>query len=262
MKINSIKYKNKTSAISYDMVEENINILSSARKILDLDINEDINYIAKYNITDYNGKCRLNSYGTPGLISKTQKITDVQLDYFTISSNMIDKNDNDSVEYAGLQLGEIENNYFARLLSFCSDSYGVFTPPNGDSSYLLKIFQEIQKQFLLMSEHKLYPKFIVCDTFSLLKILMYHPSFKTVSSENKPHMADILFQKEPIHIIINNMMGNDFYSNICLCADLVGAMHIKGGLKYWEDKDQIIFTETIGMGIFEEKGVKRFLIKK
>lgn len=102
MKIHSIKHKNIKPQISYDIVEENINILSSARVLLDLEINEDINYNTKYSIPNYHGKWRLNNYGVPSLISKNQKNSDIGLSYFTISSNIVDIYDQDSIEYAGL----------------------------------------------------------------------------------------------------------------------------------------------------------------
>ena len=51
MKINSIKYKNITSSQNtYDIVDKNIDIISSARLIMDLEISDDINYNPQYNI--------------------------------------------------------------------------------------------------------------------------------------------------------------------------------------------------------------------
>jgi len=263
MKIHSIKYKNITQPPP-TLVEENINILSSARVILDLDIDEDINYVPRYNITgNYSEKWRLNSYGMPVFLTKKKSTAnDVELDYFTISSNIIDTNDYDMIEYAGLQLGEIENNYFSKLLCYNSDIVSTFRNPHNNSNSLLRIFDEIDDQVAKLYKQKLYPKFVVCDSFSLLKIFAHHPTFKAVSANYRPHVADIIVKKEPVHIVTNNMIGNDIYSNICLCADLVGAMHVKGGVQNWQNQNQAIFTETIGMAIFEENGIKRFVIEK
>lgn len=263
MKIHSIKYKGTTSQpASYDIVEENINTLSSARLVLSLDITDDVNNNINYNINgDIHKKWRLNSYGVPSLLSKINKLSNVNLDYFTISSNITDINDYDSIEYAGLQLGEIENSYFSKLLCYDSGIAATFSSSSSVNG-LQKIFDRIQKQEEKMYSYHLQPKFIICDSFSFLKIFSYHPTFKTVSNDYKPHVGNIILSKEPVYIILNNLMGNDVYSNICLCADLIGPMHIKGGLKNWSDQNNIVFTETIGMAILEEKGVNRFVLEK
>ncbi len=264
MKINSIQYTNiANNKNTYDIVEKNINILSSARLIMELEIHEDINYIPKYQIKgSYNNKWGINYYGVPKFLSNIKgKSRNIELNYFTISSNIANINDEDSIEYSGLQLGEIENSYFSKLL--CYNSNIVYTSRNKNYSKNLSLFDEIEKQINIMIDLDLYPKYIICDSYSLLNILVDHSTFQTISSAYQPHTANINIDNETIYIIVNNMVGNDLYSNIYLCADLIGPMHIKGGLQHWENNNNnIIFTETIGMAVLEENGVKRFIIEK
>jgi len=263
MKINSIKYKNITSSQNtYDIVDKNIDIISSARLIMDLEISDDINYNPQYNIYgSINNKWEINNYGATKFLSSIRhKTGDVKLSYFTISSNIVSMNDPDSIEYSGLQLGEIENSYFAKLL--CYNSNIAYTTQNQHYSKNLQLFDAIDRQVDIMSDNNLFPKFIVCNSYSLLNSLVDHSTFKPVSSKYQPHTADITINNELIHIIVNNMMDNDWYSNICLCADLIGPMHIKGGVQSWEKENQVVFTEIIGMAVFAENSIKRFVVGK
>jgi len=113
-----------------------------------------------------------------------------------------------------------------------------------------------------MENNGMPPKFIVCDTNVIIKLLSKHNNFTAAPTDFKPHIANITYNGMFINIILNNLMGNDVYSDICLCADLIGPMHIKGGVREWYDNNNVIFTESIGMAILEDKAVKRIIVEK
>jgi len=258
MKVNGIKHRYQTnSPVDMNIIIENLDTISSARMVLTHDVLSN-DEVKNYRLDNPNEKWRLNKYGVPAIFPKKHhNYPNVTLDNFNISSDIINLDDEDSVEWVGIQLAELENVYFSKLLCYATKTMGIFSQSKFD-----QIIPTVEKSIDTMVQKGFHPQYIVCDNYSLVKVFSKHPSFRAVSHDLMPYVADLALNDQIYKLITNNQLGNDVISNFCLCTDMIGPLQLRDGIKCWRVDNQAIFTETIGMGIFNEHGIKRCVINK